>query len=351
MLVPSDVMDTIQEAVDRWQRAPLDNSLTESTTHIYKRGALHFQEFCETRNATQFPATSETVVAYIHEQVEEGKRLPTIRQRLASIRCLHELHGEISPTFSGDVKTCIEAIADQTGAAGSGQKPVVRPVTVGELHALAEACGNDVRGLRDRSLILTGFFGALTPSELSGLKTSQFPMPLLQNADTDGEVIVQVAGRPVRLPLMHSLCPVTALSAWLKHIADENPGALYRRITGTGKVLRGGLHRDSMRRIVVSAAERADIPTEGLSAMSLRAGYLANTVEQGSGVITAMKQAGLKVPQPLRGFNAAPEAKPTVSCYKHRFYVIRNGTILGDYSTHSRADRAVQRFAENGAER
>ena len=90
---------------------------------------------------------------------------------------------------------------------------------------------NDLRGVRDRALLLVGFAGALRRSELAGITCAD-----LQRTDRGYELSLprskgsQTAAVLVPLPYGRTeLCPVRALSSWIQ-AAAINDGPVFRRI-------------------------------------------------------------------------------------------------------------------------
>jgi len=90
---------------------------------------------------------------------------------------------------------------------------------------------NDLRGLRDRAVLLTGFAGALRRSELAAIRVEQLEkterglrltLPQTKGAQTEAVTVPLPYGQT-------ELCPVRALSAW-QDAASIRSGSLFRRI-------------------------------------------------------------------------------------------------------------------------
>ena len=104
---------------------------------------------------------------------------------------------------------------------------------------LADACGADSAGLRDRALLLTGFAGALRRSELVALDvehlswTKEGVKLLLARSKTDkegeGAEVMIVSGRH------DATCPVSALQGWLG-AAKVTAGPVFRKVNKAGRV-------------------------------------------------------------------------------------------------------------------
>jgi integrase len=103
-------------------------------------------------------------------------------RRLSSIRFAHQLRDFPDPTTSARVVAIWEGIRRTHGAPPEQADPLMPP----ELLDVLDACPQtktwkthsrppepDLAGLRDRALLLVGFFAALRRSELSALSVDQ----------------------------------------------------------------------------------------------------------------------------------------------------------------------------------
>ena len=117
-------------------------------------------------------------------------------------------------------------------AASQGFAPRKRTAaTAGILRQILAPIPADLRGLRDRALLLTGFAGALRRSELAAIRVEhlekterglRLTLPHTKGSQTDAVI--------VPLPYGHTeLCPVRALAAWLE-TAGITKGPVFRRI-------------------------------------------------------------------------------------------------------------------------
>ena len=176
-----------------------------------------------------------------------------------------------------------------------GRPPAQKePVLGDDLPRLLETLGRDLRGLRDRAILLVGFAGGLRRSEIVGLDHGE--------AQTDegsgwveileGGALLHIKGktgwRDVEIGRGSNdlTCPVAALELWIR-LARIEHGPIFRRISRDGQ--RSLIHRLNDRhvaklvqRAAVAAGLRGDLP-EGerrlcFGGHSLRAG-LASSAE------------------------------------------------------------------------
>ena len=139
--------------------------------------------------------------------------------------------------------------------------------------------------IRNRALILTGFFGALRRSELVSLRWEQIEFV------SDGMIITlprsktdqMGQGDQVAVPFGNeSLCPVRALIEWRK-ASKLWDGYVFRRISKTGTLHKKTLTTDYFNRIIQRLAKEVNLlNAEGYSAHSLRRGFATESARLGA---------------------------------------------------------------------
>ena len=170
-------------------------------------------------------------MAFLAAERQRGLAVNTIDLRRAAIRYLHYLAGCAVPTAEAVVGETLAGI--RRDAAQRGEFPAKKlAAAVGVLREILAPIGDDLRGRRDRALLLVGFAGALRRSELAAIRLEHLeaaPRGLrltlpLSKGDRDGK------GVTVALPLgTTELCPVRALRRW-QDAAGLTDGPLFRRI-------------------------------------------------------------------------------------------------------------------------
>ena len=133
-----------------------------ATRRAYGSDFALFRSWCETKRVPALPAVPKTVAAFLAAEANRGTKPSTIGRRLAAIRYAHKLAGHEPPTNSEAVKATLRGIRRTAGSA-----PVRKaPATADKVLAMVEKAGTDIKGLRDRALLLLGFAGAFRRSEL-----------------------------------------------------------------------------------------------------------------------------------------------------------------------------------------
>lgn len=226
----------------------------------------------------------EALSGYITELAGAGAKVGTISRRLSSIRFVHVMRDLPDPTDARRVTAVWEGIRRTHGAPPVRARALMPP----DLDDVVAACGSgtDLAGLRDRALLLVGFFSALRRSELAGLTVAEvaehprgrvlsIPRSKTNPYGTEPELVV--------LPHAHraARCPVTALRTWLE-AAGITEGPVLRKVTRGNRVTDRPLHPESVNEIVQRAVARAGIGPGPWSAHSLRAGHVTYAHQRGA---------------------------------------------------------------------
>lgn len=251
-------------------------SKAKNTITAYNRCWKDFAYYCEhLLDAPALPASPESVCTYIAHMADDGKKVSTIKQRLAAISYRHRINGLADPTHHPFIAATMEGICREVGTAPIQQAPLVRE----DVRHLALIQSDGMRGLRDSALLLVGFAGAFRESELVALNLDDLVfeqnelLVTVRKSKTDqtGEGVVK------HLPLLSDanalFCPVRALRAYLI-AAEIASGPVFRKVDRWGKVWQKRLLPAAVAYIVKRAVSNADMSSKGYAGHSLRAGFV-----------------------------------------------------------------------------
>lgn len=248
-------------------------SISPATLKAYRADLAHFQEWGGT-----IPATDAMVARYLAAYADQ-QAVSTLTRRLASISQAHARIGEDSPTGSPLVRATMRGIRRSRGVAQRQARPLLRD----ELFLVLDHLSDDVRGRRDRALLLVGFAGGLRRSELVGfdvadLETVRQGLILtLRRSKTDQEG----HGRKIGIPLGKTRhCPVTAVSDWLNAAMIES-GPMFRPVDRHDNVSPHRLSGEAVCLIVRKHLTAVGIEATGYSGHSLRAGFVTSAAQAG----------------------------------------------------------------------
>jgi site-specific recombinase XerD len=260
-------------------------SKSEATRRAYRTDAADFAAWCESHGLEPLPGTVGTVGAYLASLARLGLKASTITRRCAGIQYMHRVAGLEPPTSNEAIKAVLAGIRRSVGT------PVTRkaPVTAEIVRAIIAEMPSDLRGLRDRALLLLGFAGALRRSELVALdvddleETAEGLYVRIRRSKTDQEG----AGDFVSIPHGSRLRPVAAVKAWLE-AAGIAEGPIFLSIKKGGSVTLERLSDRSVAQIVKGRAEAAGFDPTLFSGHSLRAGFVTSALHHGADLLRVM---------------------------------------------------------------
>jgi site-specific recombinase XerC len=202
----------------------------ENTRRAYRAAVRAWCAWCAQHDLPPLPASGADVAAFLAG--ERGRQLlpETLKLRRAAIRYLHRAAGCPVPTDDVCVSETMAGISREAAKQGVvPRKKVAATTTI--LRRLLEPIPEDLRGIRDRAVLLVGFAGALRRSELAAICFEHMEKTdrgiRLTLPQTKGE---QTNAVTVPLPYGDTeLCPVRALERW-QQAANLTEGAVFRRI-------------------------------------------------------------------------------------------------------------------------
>ena len=286
----AEIADPVVDGSLSGERAAADAyarmAKAENTRRAYRANVRAWCDWCDQHGLPALPARGADVAAFLGG--ERGRHLTpnTIGLRRAAIRYLHRAAGCPVPTDDACVSETMAGI--HRDAARKGERPAKKvAATVTIMRRLLAPIDDDLRGLRDRAILLTGYAGALRRAELAPIRVDQLEATDRGLRLTLGQTKGSQAA-PVAVPLPYGtteLCPVRALNAWLT-AADIRDGPVFRRIwlpaldalprIGTAAIIPG-----TVARIVQARALAAGFGRHDLGGHSLKRGALTTGMERG----------------------------------------------------------------------
>jgi len=242
--------------------------------------------------------------------VEEGAKarhgvhsLATIARRLAALSVAHEAQGLENPVRLPQIRSLLAAArrARARQGLGPGKK---RAATLDILERMLATCEDDMRGIRDRALLLFAFAsGGRRRSEVAGARVENlttvpggylYRIPWSKTDQEGAGRDVPVIGRAAR-----------ALTLWLNAAAIQD-GHMFRAITRDGTVAES-LSARGVARIVKARAKRAGLDPAVFGAHSLRSGFVTEAGRKGVSRQEAMAMTGHRSGTVFDGYFQAGE--------------------------------------------
>jgi integrase len=230
------------------------------------------------------PASPEMVASYL--AASDSLAAATLRRRLAAIADAHQTIGHADPTKHPLVRKVFRGICRVHGA----RSDAATPLDIDMLARIIASLPKDIVAVRDRALLLVGFFCALRRSELVALAVEDLDrrpdgwIITIQRSKTDP----YGRGQYVTLPALRGpLCPTAAVVDWLA-IAAIAEGPVFRAI-GPDLNITSPLPAPQVGMILRKRAVEAGLDVQRLSAHSLRSGFAVSATR--AGIAAAQIQA------------------------------------------------------------
>jgi integrase len=263
-----------------------------ATIAAYQADCAHFEAWCRAAGRVALPADLDTITSYI---VAHGTTLgrATLARRLVGIGFAHRVAGQPWAGTHPLVKATLRGVLRKHG------KPARQAAALmtAEVRALVATCDDSLAGLRDRALLLVGYAGGLRRAELVAIAREDVEEVTgglrirIPRSKTDPEGEGAFIG--LAMGEQRATCPVRALRAWLE-TSEADVGAIFRKISRSGRIAFAGLTPGAVRRILLQRATLAGLEvasSERLSPHGLRAGFITQAHLNGASEDAIMAQA------------------------------------------------------------
>ena len=262
---------------------------SDNTLKAYAKDWAHFARWCRMKGAEPLPPSPEMIGLYLADLASgagpsPARSVSTIDRRLSGLAWNYAQRGFALDRKNRHVATVLAGIKRK-----HARPPLQKEAILAEdILAMVATLPFDLRGLRDRAILLLGYAGGLRRSEIVGLDVHKD-----DTLDSGGWIEVFDQGALLTLNAKtgwreveigrgskDQTCPVYALEQWL-HFAKIAFGPIF---VGTSRDGKRALERRLsdkhvvrlIKRTVIDAGIRADLPEKDRLALfsghSLRAG-------------------------------------------------------------------------------
>ena len=283
----------------------LKSSKSDNTLRAYKSDFKDFGLFCAKNGFKSLPSEPKVISLYLTHLSTKDIKMSTLKRRLVSIGVIHKLKGHYLDSKHPSIIENIMGIKRRKGSSQKGKKPILISNLKILIKAIDKQKNDEIKKLRDRTIILIGFSGGFRRNEIVSLNHDDLEfMPeglkiTLRRSKTDqyGEGLLK------GLPYFNNpeYCPVLSIKKWLD-FSKINTGPLFRRFNKGSKLSEKRLTDQTVALLIKQYLELAGINSRNFSGHSLRSGFATSAAESGAEERSIMAMTGHKSTEMVRRY-------------------------------------------------
>ncbi len=283
----------------------LRNSKADNTVRAYKSDFHDFSLFCAKNNLKSLPSEPSIVSLYLTHLSTKNVKMSTLKRRLVSIGVIHKLKGHYLDTKHPSIIENIMGIKRRKGSIQKGKKPILINHLKQIINVIDQQKKEEIKKLRDRSIILIGFAGGFRRKEIVSLDYDDLDFVTeglkvtLKRSKTDQFGDGSIKGLPYFDNSQY--CPVVSLQKWIK-ISEINSGALFRRFIKGSKLSINRLTDQTVALLIKEYLNLAGVDSQNYSGHSLRSGFATSAAESGVEERNIMAMTGHKSTEMVRRY-------------------------------------------------
>jgi len=283
----------------------LQSSKANNTVRAYKSDFKDFGLFCAQNDFKTIPTEPKIVSLYLTHLSTKDAKMSTLKRRLVSIGVIHKLKGYYLDTKHPVIIENIMGIKRRKGSIQKGKKPILISALKVIIDVIDKQKKEEIKKLRDRSIILIGFSGGFRRNEIVSLNYDDLdfvPEGLkinIRRSKTDqfGEGSIKA------LPYFNNqqYCPVISIKNWI-NVSKINTGPLFRRFLKGSKLSNNRLTDQTVALLIKEYLTLAGIDSKNYSGHSLRSGFATSAAEFGAEERSIMAMTGHKSTEMVRRY-------------------------------------------------
>ncbi len=282
----------------------LKSSKAVNTLKAYKSDFKHFGVFCANHGLNSLPTEPKIVSLYL-THLSKTSKLSTLRRRLVSISMVHKLKGHYLDTKHPIIVENLMGIRRTKGSIQKGKKPILINHLKSIINVINEQKIEDIKKLRDKSIILLGFGGGFRRNEIVSIDYEDLEFVneglkiTIKKSKTDQFGEGMIKGIPHFSN--ENYCPIVNLKKWLA-ISKIKSGAIFTRFSKGSTLTDKRLTDQTVVLIMKQYLNLAGIENKNFSGHSLRSGFATVAAESGADERSIMAMTGHKTTQMVRRY-------------------------------------------------
>ena len=282
----------------------LKSSKANNTLRAYKSDFKDFGIFCSKHGFKSLPSEPKIISLYL-THISKNSKFSTLRRRLVSISIFHKLKGYYIDTKHPIIIENLMGIRRLKGSIQKGKKPLLINHLKSIINIIDEQKIDDIKKLRDKSIILIGFGGGFRRAEIVSIDYEDLEFVpeglkiMLRKSKTDqfGEGMIKA------LPYFNNeiYCPIKNLKKLLE-ISKIKSGPIFRRFTKGSTLSNKRLTDQSVVLIIKEYLKLAGIENKNFAGHSLRSGFATVAADAGADERSIMAMTGHKTTQMVRRY-------------------------------------------------
>ena len=157
----------------------IDGAYSPATIRAYRVDFGEFIKFCEGIDESALPAHPQSVVGFIIKLTHSGRCSASIRRAIAGIASVHKLNRFNDPTKDPDVMLEMRRMHRKLGRASHQALGVTAEI----LEKMLNATESNLKGIRDRALLLVAYDSLCRRSELVALRVEDVKRKVINGAE------------------------------------------------------------------------------------------------------------------------------------------------------------------------
>ena len=307
MVINSNNMNELTTDLKSLHEATLNNlksSKANNTLRAYKSDFKDFGVFCAKHSLNSLPTEPKIISLYL-THLSKNSKISTLRRRIVSISMVHKLKGYYLDTKHPIIVENLMGIRRVKGSIQKGKKPILINHLKMLINVINEQRIDEIKKLRDKTIILIGFGGGFRRSELISIDYEDLEFVheglkiTIRRSKTDQFGEGMIKGIPYLSNKIY--CPVKNLQKWLE-ISQIKSGSIFRRFSKGLSLTNKRLTDQTVVLVMKKYLNLAGIENKNFAGHSLRSGFATVAAESGADERSIMAMTGHKSTQMVRRY-------------------------------------------------